>query len=68
MSRIFGAFTRRPSYLVRTYLWIFGIKRRQRPEASPAMEEVLDGAEREIALWQQAPERIAYLLVLARPR
>ncbi|MEO1977040.1 MAG: methyltransferase domain-containing protein [Paracoccaceae bacterium] len=39
-----------------------------RPEASPAMEEVLDGAEREIALWQQAPERIAYLLVLARPR
>ncbi|MGR3378509.1 class I SAM-dependent methyltransferase [Salipiger abyssi] len=39
-----------------------------RPGASAAMAEVLDGADREIALWRQAPERIAYLLVLARPR
>lgn len=39
-----------------------------RPGASKAMGEVLDGAEREIALWRQARERIAYLLVLARPR
>ncbi|MCR8549751.1 methyltransferase domain-containing protein [Salipiger sp. P9] len=39
-----------------------------RPGASPAMAEVLAGSEREIALWKQAPDRIAYLLVLARPR
>ncbi|EPX85000.1 class I SAM-dependent methyltransferase [Salipiger mucosus] len=39
-----------------------------RPGASAAMTEVLDGAAREIALWRQAPEQIAYLLVLARPR
>lgn len=39
-----------------------------RPGATPEVAAVLDGAEREIALWRQAPERIAYELVLARPR
>lgn len=38
-----------------------------RPGASPAMAEVLDASEREVALWRQAPDRIAYELVLARP-
>ncbi|EEX14380.1 methyltransferase type 12 [Citreicella sp. SE45] len=38
-----------------------------RPAATREMAAVLDGAEREIALWRRAPERIAYDLVLARP-
>ncbi len=38
-----------------------------REGASPAMTAVLDDSAREVELWQEAPERIAYELVLARP-
>ncbi|WP_417741462.1 class I SAM-dependent methyltransferase [Salipiger sp.] len=38
-----------------------------RDDATPAMTAVLDACAQEVALWQQAPERIAYELVLARP-
>ncbi|MBY6005430.1 class I SAM-dependent methyltransferase [Salipiger bermudensis] len=38
-----------------------------REGASPAMTAVLDNSAREVELWQEAPERIAYELVLARP-
>lgn len=41
---------------------------RFRPSADAAFAEVLDAAEAEIALWRQAPEEIAYLLVLAATR
>ena len=38
-----------------------------RPAADPALATVLDETAREIALWRQAPDRIAYLLILAAP-
>ncbi len=38
-----------------------------RPDADPALARVLDVAEREIALWRQAPDQIAFLLTLATP-
>ncbi|MCA0961199.1 class I SAM-dependent methyltransferase [Salipiger bermudensis] len=38
-----------------------------RDDATPAMTAVLDACAQEVALWRQAPERIAYELVLARP-
>lgn len=38
-----------------------------RDGASPAMTAVLEASEREVGLWRQAPDRIAYELVLARP-
>ena len=37
-----------------------------RPGADAVMAAVLEAAEREISLWRKAPDRIAYLLVLAR--
>ncbi|WP_338551044.1 class I SAM-dependent methyltransferase [Roseovarius phycicola] len=39
-----------------------------RGEGNAALTQVLDAAEREIALWRAAPDQVAYVLVLARPR
>lgn len=38
-----------------------------RPGASPALTQVLDTTAREIALWRQAPDQIAYLLSIVEP-
>jgi trans-aconitate methyltransferase len=40
---------------------------RLRAGADPALAHVLDDAQREIDLWRQAPDEIAYLLTIAAP-
>ncbi|SPH17748.1 Trans-aconitate 2-methyltransferase [Defluviimonas aquaemixtae] len=40
---------------------------RLRPGASGALAQVLDAAEREIALWRAAPDEVAYLLAVTEP-
>lgn len=39
-----------------------------RPTADPVLSELLDNTAREISLWRQAPDDVAYALMLVRPR